>query len=288
MKRICAFLLALLLIASALPAAADGLWASPNQKIAARSGPSDAYDELGDYLADTWQSSRLIVLAKAGSGDAWWLLFELTENGQRYRGYTEAQNVNVDVNAIPEEQLLGRGAMSAAGDVHGYYGPGQSYPQMENVVPWCVDVTVWGAENGYLLVDFFDEELGIQRRSWVFAGLAEIEWQDNRIPAGAIPNNNAGIKEGDVFKGDGEDVSCTVVQYGKMYDYTVLNLDLYGQVSYPLFIVAMKSSDYGTFRTAAGGTGEAWFGDDQIQLLFDPPLPVPDMEEYMTLYKVAD
>ena len=285
MKKLFAFLLALLLTASVFTAAADGMWAAPAQPIAARSGPSADYDDLGVYLSDTWQNTRVYALAKSGTGDAWWLQVEFTENARRYRGYTEARNVNVDVSFIPEETMLGQGAMSAAGDVHGYYGPGQSYPQMENVVPWCVDVTVWGAENGYLLVDFFDEELGIQRRSWVFAGLAEIEWLNDKIPAGAIPVNNAEIKEGDVFKDEEENVSCTVVQYGRMYDYTVLSLDLYGQVSYPLFIVAMKSSDYGTFRTPAGGTGEAWFESDHIQLLFDEPLPVPGMEEYMTLYR---
>ena len=32
-------------------------------------------------------------------------------------------------------------------------------------------------------------------------------------------------------------------------------------------------------------TGEAWFESDHIQLLFDEPLPVPGMEEYMTLYR---
>lgn len=280
MKRIAALLLTLLLAISAFPACAEGAPAGLTQKIATRSGPSMDYDSTGTHLAETWQTEQVTVLAKAFHDDAWWLLVEFSENGQSYRLYTGAKRVNVDLNAIPEETQLGEGEMIAAGEVPGHYGPSQEYAESENDVPWCVEVTVWGAEDGYLLVDFFDEDMQTSRRAWVYAELAEINWFES-APGGARTVNRAEIPAGTVFA-DEEGNSCTVLEYAPVGGSTVLSLTVKGKTVYSGLIVKMEGSDHGTFATAEGD-GEIWFEDDQI--VIDAYLPDFGVADTMVLFR---
>lgn len=285
MKRMIALILALLLTAAlALPAAAEGVTATLRQKIATRCGPSTAYKGTGTYLIDTWKNKQVTVYSRAKGDDIWWLLVEFTENGLKYRAYTGEQRVNININAVPEEQMLGVGAMIAAGDVTGYYGPGTDYAAMPDDVPWSVNVTVWGAENGWLLVDFFDEDMGKQRRAWVFSDLVQVSWL-NGVPAGSIPSNQANIKSGDYFWLPGAaNTNCTILDYGQKGGYTVMRLNLYGKASFPLLVVSMEGSDYGSFTAGSGG-GDVWFYSDQIAL--DVYLPEYGITETIVLKKPA-
>ena len=168
--------------------------------------------------------------------------------------------------------------MIAAGDVPGHYGPSQEYAESENDIPWCVEVTVWGAEDGYLLVDFFDEDMQTSRRAWVYAELADITWLDS-APGGAQTYNSAVIPAGTVFA-DEEGNSCTMQEYGPVGGSTVLSLTVKGKTVYPSLIVKMEGSDHGSFVTAEGD-GEIWFDDDQI--VIDAYLPAFDVADSMVL-----
>ncbi|MBR3740253.1 MAG: hypothetical protein IKN04_07285 [Clostridia bacterium] len=278
MKKMIALLLVLLLASSAFTAMAEGISATLNQKITTRSGPSMDYDSTGTHLAETWQTERVMVLSKAKSDDAWWVLVEFSDNGEHYRLYTAATRVNVDLDAIPEETLLGEGEMIAAGDVPGHYGPSQEYAESENDVPWCVEVTVWGAEDGYLLVDFYDEDMQNSRRAWVYAELAEINWTGG-APGGAKTFNRADIPAGTVFSDD-EGNSCAVMEYASVGENTVLSLTIRGKLVYPGLIVKMDGSDHGAFVTAEGD-GEIWFSDDEIMI--DAYLPDFGIADTMVL-----
>lgn len=279
MKKMIALLLILLLAASAFQAAAEGVSATLNQKIATRSGPSLEYDSTGTHLAETWQTEQVTVFSKARDDDTWWLLVEFSEDGQRYRLYTGAKRVNVDLDDVPEEMLLGEGEMTAAGEVPGHYGPSQEYAETENDVPWCAEVTVWGAEDGYLLVEFYDEDMQNPRRAWVYAELADITWTDS-APGGAMTFNRAAIPAGTVFA-DEEGNSCTVAEYGPVGGSTVLSLTVRGKLIYPDLAVRMDSSDHGSFATPEGD-GEIWFYDDQIMI--DAYLPDFGVADTMELY----
>ena len=284
MKRIIAFLLAALLALGALPAAAAGVTASLNQKIATRSGPSTAYDGTGTFLIDSWRGQQVTVLSKAKGDDVWWVLVDFTENGRHYRAYTGAQRVNVDINMIPDERMLGVGSMSAAGDVHGYFGPGANYAVMEHDVPWSVDVTVWAAENSYLLVDFYDEYVQKQRRAWVFADLVDVNWLYG-APQESIPDNQAVILPGDEFISLEEPrAGCTVLQYAQKGGYSVISRSLYGKASYPAIAVYMESADYGTFSVENGG-GDIWFSSDSI--FIDAYLPEAGVTDSIILEKIG-
>ena len=274
MKKMIALLMILLLAAQAFPAFTEGVAATLNQKLTTRSGPSTAYDNTGIHLAETWQTDQVTVLSKAFGDEAWWLLVEFIENGRRYRLYTGAKRVNVDLDAVPEEIQLGKGEMTAAGDVPGHYGPSQEYEETENDVPWCVEVTVWGAEDGYLLVDFFDEYMQNQRRAWVYAELADISWTEGQ-PGGARTFNRADIPAGSAFADD-EGNSCTVIEYSQVGSLTVISLTLKGKTVYPKLSVQMDGSDHGSFVTAEGD-GEIWFSEDEIVI-----------DAYLPDYNVAD
>ena len=279
MKKMIALFLILLLASSAFAAMAEGVSATLNQKIVTRSGPSMDYDSTGTHLAETWQTEQVTVLSKAQGDDAWWVLVEFIDSGERYRLYTNARRVNVDLDAVPEETLLGEGEMIAAGDVPGHYGPSQEYAETESDVPWCVEVTVWGAEDGYLLVEFYDEDMQTKHRAWVYAELAEINWTDS-APGGAKTFNRAAIPAGTVFA-DGDGNSCTVLEYGPVGENTVLSLTIRGKTVYPGLIVKMDGSDHGFFATAEGD-GEIWFEDGEIMI--DAYLPDFGVADTMILY----
>ena len=284
MKKIFALILALLLTAAVLPAAADGVMSTLRQKIATRSGPSTAYDGTGTYLINNWKTSQVKVFSRARGNDIWWLQVEFTENGRKYRAYTGQQRLNIDVNAVPEEQMLGYGSMIAAGEVTGYFGPGTDYTAMQEDIPWSVNVTVWGAENGWLLVDFYDVNMSKQRRAWVFSDLVQVNWL-NGAPAGSIPQSQANIKAGDYFWMQGvQNTNCTVLQYGQKGGYTIVRLNLYNKASFPSLVITMEGNDYGTFQVNNGG-GDVWFYSNQVVL--DVQLPDYGIMETIVLKKPA-
>ena len=190
-KLFCLVLVLCLLTGGAL---AD-VQATLNQKIATRTGPGTAYDQPGTFFINTWKNAAVRVLSKAEGSGVWWVQVEFTEAGKTYRAYTGAKRVNVNLDDVPLEAPIGAGSMIAAGNVAGRYGPGEQYAVMKDDVPWSVDVVVYAAENGYLLVDFFDPGMNKQRRAWVFGELAKVQWYGPQ-PAGSLAESTAGIADG--------------------------------------------------------------------------------------------
>ena len=264
MKKAWILVFALILTFFAVHSSADGVMAALNQKIATRTGPSTRYDEPGTFFSSAWKTTQVRVLSKVLTGSTWWVQIEFQNQNRLYRAYTGLKRVNVNPAGIREETLLGYGTMNAAGDVTALFGPGENYARMDHDIPWSVDVTVWGAENGYLLVDFFDEYLSIQRRAWVYSDLVDVVWKNGIPPAGSIPAQTAGIQPGKTYYASGEhNLEVTILQYAEKGGYSILSLSIDGITAYPALAVEMEKTNSGTFSTGNGG-GEVWFDADQL------------------------
>ena len=142
-------------------------------RIASRTGPSTAYDEPGTFFEKNWQSKYVNVYSKAVGNDVWWLQVEINEGGRKYRVYTGLKRVDVNINSVPEETCQGTGYVNTTGSVVGYYGPGRDYQPITRQIPRGVQVTIWAYENDFLLIDFYDSNLGMQRRAWIEANLVK-------------------------------------------------------------------------------------------------------------------
>lgn len=151
---------------NAVPAS-TGVTATLKSQLSTRTGPSTAYDEPGTFFSSTWQNETVMVYSKAFGSGVWWLQIEFQTREGLMRAYTGLKRVNVDIDMIPEETCLGYGMMNLAGDVQGYSGPGTQYAVIRREIPWSVDVSIWGSENTYYLVEFYDEGLSCLRRAWV-------------------------------------------------------------------------------------------------------------------------
>lgn len=141
--------------------------ASLKMRLSTRTGPSTSYDEPGTFFSNTWQQVTAKVFSKAQGNGVWWLQVEFTNSGKKYRVYTGLKRLNVDINAIPEETAIGTGYVTGSDNVTGYYGPGTDYAPISKKVPLYSSISVWGQENGYCLVDFYDYNTNTQRRAWI-------------------------------------------------------------------------------------------------------------------------
>ncbi len=268
-----------LMMTSILPGAlADGMnavKAGLKMRIATRTGPSTAYTEPGTFFESNWQYAQVKVISKAFGSGVWWVQVEFTDGGRLYRAYTGVKRVDVDLNGIEQEQMLGTAVLSTAGDTPAHYGPGTHYAPMKDPVPWGAEGTVVMAENGYVLLDYYDEYLNQQRRAWLPADDVDVYWY-NGAPQESIPENLADIQPGTVFRRvDDNNSFCQVMEYREKGSYSLMNLYIrqvgyFGNVS-----VYMDSRDHGTFTLPNGTGGEIWFNSQTIAI-----------EAYMPLYGV--
>lgn len=250
-----------------LPATADGVTgAQLKMRMATRTGPSTAYTEPGTFFQDDWQYTRVDVISKAYGSGVWWVQVEFRDSGKLYRAYTGVKRVDVDLNGIAQEQALGTGTLSTAGDTPAYYGPGTQYAKMKDAVPWGAEGTVVMAENGYVLLDYYDEYLNQQRRAWLPSDNVDVSWYSG-APQESIPENLADIQPGTVFRRLDDNASfCQVMDYREKSGYSVMNLYLWEAGYFGNVYVYMDSRDHGTFALANGINGEVWFNSQTIAI----------------------
>ena len=151
-----------------------GVRAKLKMKLATRSGPGTRYDEPGTFFAGNWRDTTVTVLGKDwdDSNDIWWVYVEFKSGNKKYRAWTGLKRVDVNIDLVPEIYSMGQGTMNATG---AYYGPGSDYAVAKKVAKWQ-DVVVYGAENGYLEVEFHDQDAGVIRRCWVPEEQCQIDW----------------------------------------------------------------------------------------------------------------
>ena len=148
MKRLVSWMLALILLAGAVPAMA-GVPASLNQKMATRSGPGTKYtEELGTIPMDT----QIEVINCVTTNGTPWCLVEFRYNGKMMRCYTGLKRINAygdlpegSVDFVKDKVTQGTKA---------YYGPGTNYAERKGSISKGEEMRVFEVEGDWALVEY--------------------------------------------------------------------------------------------------------------------------------------
>ena len=135
-------------------------------RLSTRSGPSTAYEEPGTFFQNNWQEKTVRVMGKEFHNGVWWVEVDFEwKNNTRLRVWTGAKRVDIDLNQVNETRAIG---VCSLGPCDAWYGPGGSYYKAKEKVLFPEDgVEIYGQENGYVQVDFYDVNREFQRRIWV-------------------------------------------------------------------------------------------------------------------------
>ena len=81
----------------------------------------------------------------------------------------------MDTDLVPEQQVIGAASLDPT---PAWYGPGENYAHCGSDVQSGVDgVEIYGRENGFVQVDFYDAGRKCRRRIWVpESALSDIVW----------------------------------------------------------------------------------------------------------------
>lgn len=164
MKKLIALITALCLLLTC-SAAVAATTATCKQRLATRTGPGTEYDEPGSFLS---QGSQVTVHTKAWDdrNNVWWVQVEFTYGGEKYRAYTGAKRLNVDLNSVPTEMVYDTDWMACT--TWCYAGPGYDYHYYSNWPVYSGDfVTVKEVENGWALIVAEDNYTGHCTSGWV-------------------------------------------------------------------------------------------------------------------------
>lgn len=129
----------------------EPLAASPNQKLALRSGPGTKYSEIFSIAASSVTDFAIYQQEKGGS--AMWGMIEFDSRYGRYRVYTGMKRIDTQ-ESVPMGNTHGVVCQVGGQDVRAYYGPGDSYAPVETLLPAWTQVTVFHEEQGYVMADF--------------------------------------------------------------------------------------------------------------------------------------
>lgn len=150
---------------TATPVAESGITVRLKDRLSTRSGPGTNYTELGTYLSAGSQVRALSAAYDEANG-IWWVQVEFTYGGEKRRAYTGLSRLSMQVSQVPVEFPVRRDALLARA-VYAYYGPGYAYTLYAGRLPAGIMGDVWQVENGYALLDYYDEGARQQRRVWV-------------------------------------------------------------------------------------------------------------------------
>lgn len=164
MKRLIAsvLLLCMLLLTISASAATDAR--VTENRISTRSGPGTRYTEPGSFLQ---RGAQLTVHTRVWDdrNEIYWVQVEFVSGNQRYRAYTGAWRLDVNLNAVPDETVLAYTWLNYT--TCGYAGPGYDYHYYDDVILYqygsCAVIEV---ENNFALVDTSDSNLG-ETRVWL-------------------------------------------------------------------------------------------------------------------------
>jgi len=158
-------------VAQKVPSSANLL-----MKLATRSGPGTEYEEPGTFFSGNWQDQTVRVTKKFWDGSIWWVEVDFAWKNQRYRVWTGAKRVDVDLDLVKTtDAKKSAGKYAYLYETDTWRGPGTNYAKGKPLQNEQGDVKVRNYENGFYEVDFFDEMMKIQRRCWVPEGAVELE-----------------------------------------------------------------------------------------------------------------
>lgn len=136
-----------------------------NQKIATRSGPSGAYDEIGTF--DVPVGTPVNVLRLQDTNGTPWVEIEFLYAGEWVRVWTGKKRVdNALTGGLPGDyKVIGTGRIED--DTTGLYGPGYDYRTLYNDVAAGTAVDLMAEENGWYLVQYKASNSKTVIRTWV-------------------------------------------------------------------------------------------------------------------------
>lgn len=163
MKRILAvFLVLCMLVPMAVQAE---VYATLNQKMATRTGPGTKYTEPGTFL----RSGDLVtVRSKAwdSANEVWWVQVEFEVYGEKMRAYTGAKRVNVNLNAVPTEQVLQY--CTVIYDADAFAGPFyDGFMGWQDTIYRGTSAVLYEVDGGFGLIECWNDREGKWWRAWV-------------------------------------------------------------------------------------------------------------------------
>ncbi|NLX82848.1 MAG: hypothetical protein GXZ04_03405 [Clostridiales bacterium] len=171
-RRLACVLFSLLLcVCLLITSNAGAVTANLKMQLSTRTGPGTQYDEPGTYFQNDWQSTQVEVISAAwdNHNDIWWVQVDFLVKGTSYRAYTGLKRVNVDINTVYHDTLLGIDSTTSAAKA--YWGPGSNYAMSKFNVPKGTAVKVYDVENGFVQVEFYDARTATSdrsmRRAWL-------------------------------------------------------------------------------------------------------------------------
>ena len=148
--------------------------------LATRTGPGTWYDEPGTFFSSNYRETSVRVLSRAWDdrNSIWWLQVEFYRNSMLYRAYTGLKRVDIDIDDVPEENVLGTAVTQRS--AAGYWGPGTEYAASQYDIPSGISVTVLDIENNYAQVEFYDGRTAdrsyARRRAWIKTDYLDGNW----------------------------------------------------------------------------------------------------------------
>jgi len=134
-------------------------------RLSTRTGPSTNYTEPGSFHSKGYELG-VISQAYDDRNGIWWVQVEFEYKGEPMRAYTGVKRVDVNLQYVPVEEYLGSARINREVS-NPWYGPGYNYRKHKNPLPNGMNCSIYGSENGWLLVEYYDESRSLYRRVWV-------------------------------------------------------------------------------------------------------------------------
>ena len=106
----------------------------------------------------------------------WWVEVDFEwKSNTWYRVWTGVKRVDIDLDLVPESRPIG---ICSVHPCDARYGPGGNYAVAKAKVLFREDaIEIYGRENGYVQVDFYDVNREFQRRIWVpESAVSHVKW----------------------------------------------------------------------------------------------------------------
>ncbi len=163
MKKLIALMTALCMLFSCTIALADTASGRLKQRISTRTGPGTNYTEPGSFLS---AGNYVTVHTKVWDSvnEIWWVQVEFTYRQDKIRAYTGSWRMNVNLANVPTERVLG--TVKVINDADVFAGPGLEYMLWNETVYRNTWVTLLEVENGYGLIECWNNGENRYWRVW--------------------------------------------------------------------------------------------------------------------------
>lgn len=134
-------------------------------RLSTRTGPSTNYTEPGSFHSKGYE---LTVISQAydDRNGIWWVQVEFEYKSEKMRAYTGLKRVDCDLEHVPVEEVLGNVTVTET-VANPWYGPGYNYRKHTNSISAGTSCLVYGREDGWVLVEYWNAARSLYRRVWL-------------------------------------------------------------------------------------------------------------------------